>query len=88
MWAIARDLQVPLDTKIKELNDIPYTITYVIRKRMQIDNLNELPEEKRPPELMIWDGTQEELQSWIDRVVRGKESKTAEIVIPDYEIEG
>ena len=55
---------------------------------MQIDNLNELPEEKRPPDLMIWDGTIEEIEKWIKNVLHGKQEKTAKIVIPEWEIEG
>lgn len=35
----------------------------------QIDNLNELPKEKRPPEDIIWDGTSEELDDWLDKVL-------------------
>lgn len=55
---------------------------------MQIDNINELPEEKRPPELMIWDGNPEEVSSWIKRAFEGKEEKEAKFVIPDSELEG
>ena len=54
---------------------MPYTISYVIRKRIQIDNLNEIPQDKRPPEMMIWDGTSEELEDWIDRVFDKKKKK-------------
>lgn len=55
---------------------------------MQIDNLNELPEDKRPPESMIWDGTPEDIDNWLNRVFKGKqESNKANIVIRDDEIE-
>ena len=81
-------MKVPLDTKIRELEDLPYSLSFVLRKRMQIDNLNELPEEKRPPDLMIWDGTIEEIEKWIKNVLQGKQEKTAKIVIPEWEIEG
>jgi hypothetical protein len=50
--------------------------------------LNELPEEKRPPELMLWDGTPEEIDSWLKRVMGGKSDSTAELIIKDNEIEG
>lgn len=81
-------MQVALDPKIKELKDIPYTISYVIRKRQQIDNLNELPKEKRPPESMIWDGAPEEIEDWLDRVFDNKEKATIDMVIKPDEIEG
>jgi len=83
-------LQIPLDPNIKQLTDVPYTISYVIRKRIQIDNLNEIPQDKRPPEMMIWDGTSEELEDWIDRVFDKKKKKdfdTAKILIFDSEVE-
>jgi hypothetical protein len=60
----------------------------VIRKRQQIDGLNELPEEKRPPELMVWDGNPEELDSWIKKVLSGKAEPTVELNIKEWEIEG
>jgi len=52
---------------------------------MQIDSLNELPQEKRPPESMIWDGTAEDIESWLDRVFKKKEETKAHIVIDDVE---
>lgn len=55
---------------------------------MQIDNLNELPKEKRPPELMIWDGNSDELESWIDKVLGGKQQTTANLVVDESKIEG
>ena len=57
----------------------------MVRKRQQVDNINELPEEKRPPELMIWDGTVDELNDWIDNALSGKQSSTADIVIENVE---
>lgn len=44
----------------------------MIRKRIQIDGLQELPKEKRPPENIIWDGTNSELENWLDRVFNSK----------------
>lgn len=87
MWAIAKELKTPLDPDIKTIRDIPYTISYVIRKRMQIDNLKELPKEKQPPDLMIWLGTSEEVESWIDRVLSNKQQSTANLVIREDLIE-
>lgn len=78
-------LHIPLDEKIVKLRDIPYTISYVIRKRLQIDNLNELPKDKRPPESLIWDGTSKELDSWIERVFSTKEDDKVTFMVNDVE---
>lgn len=76
---------MPLDKNITCLEDVPYTISYVIRKRQQIDNLNELTSEKRPPEIIIWDGTSEDIDRWLDRAF--KTNKKDEIFVSDDEIE-
>lgn len=71
---------------MKELAQLPYTISYVIRKMQQVDNLNELPKDKRPPEEMIWDGSSDELDTWLDRVLGSKkEQQTVEFIIKDVE---
>lgn len=62
-------MSIPLDPNVKELSQLPFTISFVIRKLQQIDNLNELPKEKRPPEEIIWDGTSEEMDDWLDKVL-------------------
>lgn len=80
-------MRYPLDIKIKSLQDIPYTISYVIRKRQQVDNLSELPKDKKPDDEMIWDGAPEELESWLERVLSGKESKEIELNFTEFEIE-
>lgn len=85
---MAKALREPLDTNIKQLPDIPYTISFVIRKRSQVDNFNELPKEKRPPDKMIWDSPPEDIESWLDRIFKGKEQLNSEIVFSDSEIEG
>lgn len=81
-------MQVPLDPNLKELSDIPYTISYIIRKRQQIDNLNELPKEKRPPDSLIWEGTSEELDDWLDKVFDKKIKDTVDVYIKPAEVEG
>ncbi len=78
-------MKVPLVTQIQQIEDFPYTVSYVVRKRQQVDNINELPEEKRPPELMIWDGTVDELNDWIDNTLSGKQKSTADVVIENVE---
>lgn len=55
---------------------------------MQIDNLNELPKDKRPPEIMIWEGTSDEIEHWIDRVFAGKQYGKANLIIDESKIEG
>jgi hypothetical protein len=78
-----------LDSRIKELADLPYTISFVIRKRQQLDNLAELGK-KKPPEDIIWDGTPEDLEDWIERAVDPKAKGDNEITfnIKPSDIEG
>lgn len=73
---------------VKEIRDLPYTISFIIRKRMQIDSFNELPEEKRPPDEMVWGNRQSELGKWLKDILSNKPKKVSEIVIKDNEIEG
>jgi len=87
LWAIGKELGIALDSKVKEIKDLPYTTSYVIRKRMQIDNLSELGKEKRPPDDMIWEGTPEEMESWLDRVLKGKEKKELEFIINEEDVD-
>jgi len=54
---------------------------------MQIDNLSELGKEKKPTDEMIWEGTPEELESWLDRVIRGKEKKDLEFIINEEDVD-
>lgn len=83
---MSKALHIPLDRNIENLPDVPYTISFVIRKRQQLDNLNELPKEKQPPEDMIWEGTSEEIEDWINKVFdHNKGSNTAEFIIEDVE---
>lgn len=51
----------------------------------QIDGLNELPKEKRPPDSILWDGTQDELDEWLDRVLNKKQQTEVDILIKDVE---
>jgi hypothetical protein len=78
-------LQIPIDQSIKNLPDVPYTISYVLRKRLQIDNLSELPKEKRPTEEIIWEGSSEELDDWLGRVLNRKNTDNTELVISEIE---
>jgi hypothetical protein len=59
----------------------------VIRKRLQIDSLNELPKEKRPPNNIIWDGTSRDLENWLDTVFNNKKPPQTNIFINEDEIE-
>ena len=67
---------VPLDNRIKLLHQVPHTISYVIRKRQQIDSLSELPKEKQPTDEILWDGTPEDLDEWISTVFDSKHKTT------------
>lgn len=53
-------------------DELPWTISYVIRKRTQIDSFQELPREKQPPDEMIWYGTQKDIDYWFKRVFKTK----------------
>jgi hypothetical protein len=79
-------LQIPIDEKVKKMQDIPYTISYIIRKNQMIDSMNEIPKDKRPPEKMLWDGDPEEVDDWIDKIYDPKRSNTIQLEIPDSEI--
>lgn len=71
---------MPFDLQVETLKDLPYTISYVIRKKQQVDSFRELPKEKRPTERMIWEGTPEEMEDWLDRVFDRKKGKRKEDV--------
>lgn len=85
MWTTAKELRVPLDTKLTELQDLPHTISFVIRKRIQVDNLNQLPKEKRPTVKMMWEGTSEEIDEFLERVYGKDEPTTTDIIISEIE---
>lgn len=82
-------MQIPLDFSIQTLIDLPYTISYVIRKRIQVSNLQEIPKDKRPPDLMIWDKPNEDIDEWLERVFDRKEKKSdSEFHIEIRDVEG
>jgi len=60
-------------------DELPWTINYVIKKRSQIDSFNELPQEKRPPDNILWYGTPEELDNWFDKVLDRKDPPGQEV---------
>lgn len=68
------------------MRDLPYTLSFVVRKRLQYDNLMELPKEKRPPDKIIFDGTPEDIDEWLDRIF-GNKSNNLEFTINEDEIE-
>jgi len=72
----------------KSVLDLPYTITYIIRKRRQLDSFAELPQEKRPPEHIIWSHDPTALERWFDKVFkRKKEEKDDGFYVDIDEIE-
>ncbi len=70
-------------------DELPWTISYVIRKRAQIDSFNELPAEKRPPESMIWYGSNKDIDEWFKKIFKTGEGNPNEFIlnISDSEIE-
>ena len=82
-------MRIPFDVDVQEIRDLPYTISYVIRKRLQIDSLNELPKEKRPPESILWHSNPDKLDEWIEKVFNKKTKDTAQdtINLPIFNIE-
>lgn len=81
-------MHIPLDTKIREIKDLPYTLSFVIRKRMQIDSLAELPKDKKPPDKILWDGTSDDLEDWLNKVMDIKKKQPEEVFIDLDNIEG
>lgn len=73
MWHVVQSSNIRFDELFRDMNSIPYTFSYLIRKRMQIDSWMELPKEKRPPEA-IWDDAQE-LEEWFDRIYGDKQTE-------------
>jgi len=84
---VSKALQIPLDKRVKTLPDLPYTISYVIRKRQQIDNFSELSKDDRPSDELIWDGTTEELEDFIEEISSPdhRKNKIVEFDISDIE---
>lgn len=72
MWRIVQNSNVKFDKFIEDINNSPYTFSYLIRKRMQIDSWMELPKDKRPPE-SIWDKASE-LEEWFKRINNNEET--------------
>jgi hypothetical protein len=65
-------------------------MSYVAKKRLQIDNLNELQKEKRPPDTILWWGTAEDLEEWLDKVLGTKkevQDENLEFMIRQEDIE-
>jgi hypothetical protein len=58
-----------------------------MRKRMQIDNLNELPKEKRPSDYMIWYGIAEDIDDWLEKVLDNKKNYPDSVEMNLSEIE-
>ena len=89
IWSVSKALRIPLDKKLTRLHEVPYTISFVIRKRQQIDSFNEFPKEKRPPDDLVWEGTAEEIDEWFDKVLdrknRGKADTQIQISLHEVE---
>lgn len=82
-WHVVRKLEQPLHKSLDGfgVSEYPYTVSFVIKRRIQIDSYMELPEDKRPPR-SIWDKPSK-ISEWFDRVY-GDNIQT-EFVIPTDE---
>lgn len=87
LWSVSKALHIPFDKRLENLEDLPYTISYIVRKLTQVDSFMELPKEKRPPDELIWEGSSRELNDFIDRVFNRKEKQTVDLVINEDEVE-
>lgn len=63
---------LPFLEGMPSVDKLPWTVSFVIRKRMQIDSFDEVPKDKRPPDSMIWYGTTEDIDRWFDKVFKSK----------------
>lgn len=55
---------------------------------MQVDGLNELPRDKRPPDSIMWSNSTKHLDDWIDKVLYNKKSdKSKDTLLSISEIE-
>ena len=75
VWAIISNIDIPLHENLPTADDMPWTISFVLRKRMQLDTYQQLPKEKQPPDEMIWWGTSEDIDEWFDKVYKRKGEK-------------
>lgn len=73
------------DKPVENIYDIPYTVSFVFRKRKQYLDMMQLPEEKRPPEPMFWLAPPEDIEEWLDRVLDNKNSDQQVIILDDSE---
>jgi hypothetical protein len=85
MWHIVQNSNIQFDELFVGIADIPYTFSFLIRKRMQIDSWMELPKDKRPPE-SIWDDP-DELEDWFDRVFDTDKQTEFNIEYDENEVE-
>jgi hypothetical protein len=54
---------------------------------LQVDNLNELPKEKRPPDSILWEGTSEDLDDWLEKVLPSKDKNNNKQTVSIEDIE-
>ena len=72
----------PLDKSLRGILDFPYTISFCIKKALQIQSFYELPKDKIPPERIWFD--EEALEEWFDAL---QDNRSAGIYIDEDEIE-
>jgi len=70
---------MPLAEGLEYSDNLPHTISAAITSRLRIDNLNELPEDKRPPRDLWWKPYK--LKDWLDDVFDiKKEAKAKDFI--------
>jgi hypothetical protein len=57
----------------------------VVRKLQQVDSIRELPKDKKPPDRLLWDGSSDELNDWLDRVFDNKRSNEIDLELDNIE---
>lgn len=88
MWSTSQTLFLENDKTIRTIRDIPHTLSYVIRKRKQIDSLMELPKDKRPPDDVLWHSNPDRLEEWLDDVLGRKNKDDDTFTIDTSMVEG
>lgn len=76
LWHIAEKTGQVLHSNLKYVTDYPYTVSFVIRRRMMIDGFYELAKDQRPPKSLY--DKPNALKEWFERIFDSKGSKQTE----------
>jgi len=72
---VYKNTSLVLHSGLPAADELPWTISFVIRKRTQIDSFMELPKEKRPTDNTIWYGTPDDIEEWFEKVFSNKKNQ-------------